>query len=111
MAIDLRQWLSVLSACTLGWVCGFIIYITVIYGSAISAMDRHQQSNLPATFPHQQLQPNKHGQPKGSVQQATFQHAIVRIVTPLTDPQPAKSNHMAPQRTNYRLQSSRSFYL
>jgi hypothetical protein len=111
MAIDLRQWLSVLSACTLGWVCGFIIYTTVIYGSAISAMDHHQHSNLPATFPHQQLQPYEHGQPKGSAQQATFQHAIVRIVTPLAAPTPVKSNHMAPQRTDYWLQSSRSFYL
>lgn len=97
MAINLRHWACVLSACTLGWVCGFIFYATVLYGSAISAVATDQQNHLPTAGPHQKLLPFKHGQSSTIAYPATVQHAIVRIVTP--------------ERTDRRLQTSRSYYL
>jgi hypothetical protein len=103
MAIDLRQWISVLSACTLGWICGFIIYSTILY----TVVMHQKQPNVPAIFPQQQSMPFD-----ALRSQASLQHAVVRIVIPVErQPLSAKSGRSFPLGNGFTTQPVSRIYL
>lgn len=108
---DLKRWLSVLSACTLGWSCGFIIYTTIVS----VAMVREGQSNVPTMNPGQQAQSlayPKWGGSIGGSHQSALRHAVVRIVNPAGEYLLRAEQNGSPPQTIYMMtQPVRSFYL
>ena len=68
MDIDLPKWLSITSACVLGWVCGFAVYSFIIV-------------KFPPVVPLVQPQPLEQVLPSQQFR-GSLDHAVVRIIKP-----------------------------
>ena len=105
MDIDIKRWLSVISACVFGWMSGFIIYRTIMYSVILYSMT---VPRIQPTVPFTQLQPppqvSKHRLPQSSIS-----HAVVRIIMPEDSSQSDGSPHFLPH--NLISRPPRSYYL
>ncbi len=102
MDIDIRRWLSIISACSLGWLSGFIIYSIIAYCVIIPKI----QSMGPIT---QSLQPPQVFQNRLS--QGSISHAVVHVFRLQDTPRPGGAIYMLQYNYNRPTEPSHSYYL
>lgn len=98
MDIDIKRWVGVVSACGLGWLCGFVIYSLVIFlGSAqLTALPAKQDGHVSTPIP----------------QRGAVSHAVVRMIMPVEkQPTPLDLQTRRKIPHKYPMVPSRSYYL
>jgi len=89
MDFNFKRGLSILSACTLGWLSGFFIYITILFHYLpISVVDSQKPVQMPLPIPHSE---------------GTYHHAVIRVIAPVQE--------NSPIHWPYTREPSRRYYL
>ena len=100
--IDYRRYLSIISACTLGWACGFIIYATVLSSSVAELRQSTVTMSQPAFTVHAVPYPQS---------QYDLNYAVFRQVSPQFLSPAAKTVPRDTQEPAELLPTSRSYFL
>ena len=98
MDIDIKRWFSILSACTLGWLSGFVVYGFIVANFSpeiFKAYPQHQAQSVPLQHANEFIH-----------------HAVVRVISPRhTAPSIPELPPVLPQNSGKVLLPPRSYFL